>query len=111
MLPDALVSASFAVVLEAVHRALRYLRFRDGAEHMLAQMRKETDDRASHIAVAVADAIEREEGKPIAALDDAAAARRIDELSKFVEARTKEQWPYREGAGEAALDVLRHKVM
>jgi hypothetical protein len=109
-LPDALVSAPFAIAVEAVHQALRFLRFRDGADHMLAHIRKEKGDRANQIAIVVAEAIERQEGRTIATLDEEAAARHIDELSRFVERRTREEWRYDEGEGEAALARLRSEV-
>ncbi|MGH6920323.1 MAG: hypothetical protein ACREJ0_21780 [Geminicoccaceae bacterium] len=109
-LPHTLVSASFATALEAVYLALRLLRFRDGADHMLANMRKETDEPANRIAVTIAEWIERQEGQPIAMLDDKAAARYIDELSRFADARTRGEWRYDEAAGEAALARLRSEV-
>lgn len=109
-LPDSLVSASFAIALESVHLALRFLRFRDGADHMLANIRKETDDPAKRIAVTIAEQIERQEGQPVAMLDDKAAARYIDELSRFADERTRREWRHDEVAGEAALARLRSEV-
>ncbi|MGH6921757.1 MAG: hypothetical protein ACREJ0_29165 [Geminicoccaceae bacterium] len=107
--PHALVLASFATALEAVYLALRLLRFRDGADHMLTNLRKETDP-ANRIAVKVAEWVERQEGQPIANLDDKAAARYIDELSRFADGRTKKEWRSDEAAGEAALARLRTEV-
>ena len=109
-LSDALNSAPFDIALEAVHLTSRLLRFRDGADHMLANMRKETDDRANRIAVTIAEDIERQEGQPIAMLDDNAAARYVDELSRIVDARTKKEWRTDQAAGEAALARLRSEV-
>ncbi|HEX5078499.1 MAG TPA: hypothetical protein VFV80_05060 [Geminicoccaceae bacterium] len=109
-LPDGLVSASFATALEAVHLALRLLRFRDGADHMLANMRKKTDDPASQIAVTIAEWVERQERQRLATLDDEAAARYIDELSRFADQRTRKEWHSDEAAGEAALARLRAEV-
>jgi putative intracellular protease/amidase len=109
-LPAALNSAPFSIALEAVHLLSRLLRFRDGADHMLANMRKETEDLANRIAVTVAEDIERQEGRPIAMLDERAAARYVDELSRFVDRRTQKEWRTDQAAGEAALARLRTEV-
>jgi hypothetical protein len=106
-LPDVLVSASFGTALDAVNRALRVLRFRDGADHMLAYLRSDQDDPASGIALEIIETVEGEEGRTIATLDDATADRHIEELSKFVDERTRREWRRDESAGRAALSRLR----
>lgn len=107
MLPEALATASLGTALEAIHRALRVIRFRDGAEHMLTHMREESADEATRIAVQIIDHIERENSRPIATLSEEEAAHRIDDLSDFVEQRTKAEWQYDENAAPPLLDELR----
>jgi hypothetical protein len=106
-LPDTLVSASLEIALDAVDRALRVLRFPDGADHMLSYLRTEKDNPASRIALEIADGIERDEGRAIATLDEKAVARWIEELSRFVDERTRKEWGRDEAAGRAALTRLR----
>lgn len=69
-----------------------------------------TDDPAKRIAVTIAEQIERQEGQPVAMLDDRAAARYVDELSRFADERTRREWRHDEVAGEAALARLRSEV-
>ena len=107
MLPEALVSASLGTALEAVHRALRVIRFRDGAEHMLSHMRRERDDEATKLAVQIIDNIETETHRPVTTLTRQEASRHIDELSEFVQQRARTEWGADQTDATAALDELR----
>jgi hypothetical protein len=107
MLPPALVSASLGTALEAVHRALRVIRFPDGAEHMLTNMRQEPDDEATRLALEIIDKIESESHRPVTSLTKQEAARHIDDLSEFVQQRAQTEWHSRQANVEAVLDELR----
>jgi acetolactate synthase regulatory subunit len=107
MLPEALVSASLGTAFEAVHRALRVIRFRDGAEHMLTQMRREREDEATKLAVQIIDNIETESRRPVTSLTNQEASRHIDDLSEFVQQRARTEWRTDQVDAKAALDELR----
>jgi hypothetical protein len=106
MLPPALVSASLGTALEAVHRALRVIRFPDGAEHMLTNMRQESDDEATKLAVEIIDTIESESDRPVTSLTKQEAARHIDSLSEFVQQRARTEWR----APDADVDAVLHEL-
>ena len=104
---EALASVNLSLALDAVHRAVRVIRFRDGAEHMLAYMRHDADDEGARLALQILDTIAAERGHPISAMSEHEAGRSIERLSDFVQQRVKAEWKYDEARGDRALRELR----
>ncbi|HEX6145005.1 MAG TPA: hypothetical protein VFZ01_19985 [Geminicoccaceae bacterium] len=103
-----LASVQLTVALEAVHRALRVIRFRDGADHMLENLNRASDDEANRLALRILQGVESEAAGPIRTLSEDDAGRHIRNLSNLIEERTKSEWKYDEASGERALRELRH---
>lgn len=103
-----LASVQLTVALEAVHRALRVIRFRDGADHMLENLKRASDDEANRLALKILQGVELESAGPIRTLSEDDAGRYIRDLSNLIEERTKSEWKYDAASGERALRELRH---
>jgi hypothetical protein len=90
---SALDTLNLSTAIEVVYQVGRVLAYRDGAGHMLANLRrKSATDPASAAAVGILDGIEREAGQPIGSLSETQAAARLHPLSKEIERRTAAEW-------------------
>ena len=104
---NALASVELGVALDAVHQALRVIRFRDGADHMLENLKRASDDEANRLALKILKDVESESARPIRTLSEDDAGRHIRDLSNLIEERTKAEWEYDAASGERALEELR----
>lgn len=80
---------SQSAVIEVVYQVGRVLAFRDGAGHMLANLRRKAPtDAAAAAAVRILEEIERDAGRPISALSEEEANARFRPLADELDART-----------------------
>ena len=99
---------SRSILAEAVHRAMRTINYRDGADNMIAGLQLDAPaDEAAEAALVTLRSIEHEENRPISDLSDEQATKYVRGLSTLLEERFKKELELDETEGSQKLEELR----
>ena len=99
---------SRTLLAEAVHRAMRTINYRDGADNMMAGLQRDaTADEAAEAAFTTLKSIEHEENRPISNLNDEQATKYVQGLSALLEERFKQELAVDETEVSKELEELR----